>query len=232
MNSQKALALGVSQTGKSTFAFWKALQTKKQLIVWDGNEVFRDVVVSPVYTPVDLQEALQKGEAIIVYDACSSLDRHEEFERVAAVLELYDGHTLLVDEAGDVQRPTSPNRGLDRLYRRSGRRGNDIFETTHKATDIGTLNRTLNTDTYLFAMPNSKSRKILEDEFSPEAAEECALLPDYVYIHYHNRTGQFEKVDDPASWYVDLTKVIQRRPMKVEPNKTSWRFIPSVAYSE
>jgi hypothetical protein len=218
----KVLCIGVSQTGKSTFALHLALTTGKQTVIWDANEVFVDIVRSPVYTPDDLSSALKAGEPVIVYDAVNSADRHEEFERFAAVLECFDGHTLLIDEAGDVQRPNDPNSGLDRLYRRAGRRGNDIIETTHKATDIATLNRTLTTDTYLFAMPNRKSRKIIADEFSEEAAEEAAILPDYVYIHFYNRTGQWEKVDDPKSWYIDLGKPLpegKRTPAVRQSNK-------------
>jgi hypothetical protein len=126
-------------------------------------------------------------------------------------MEEYEVHTLLVYEDGDVKLSTNPNSGLDRLYRRSGRRDNDIIETTHKATDIATLNRTLTTDTYLFAMPNRNSRKILAGEFSEEAAEESANLPDYVYIHFHNRTGEFQVVNDPQEWYVDLTRPLSER---------------------
>lgn len=218
----KVLCIGVSQTGKSTFALHLALTTGKQVVIWDANEVFVDVVRSPVYTPDDLFDALRKGEPVIVYDATNVEDRHAEFERVAAVLECFDCHTLLVDEAGDVQRPNDPNSGLDRLYRRAGRRKNDIIETTHKATDIATLNRTLTTDTYLFAMPNKKSRKIIADEFSEEAANQAALLPDYVYIHFQNRTGEMELVDDPESWYVDLNKPLpegKRIPAVRQKNK-------------
>jgi len=222
----KALAIGVSQTGKSTFALYKALQSGKQTVIWDANEVFIDIVKSPVYTPDDLYAALRSGEPVIVYDATGIKDRHEEFERFAAVMECFDNHSLLVDEAGDVQRATDPNSGLDRLYRRSGRRGNDIIETTHKATDIATLNRTLTTDTYLFAMPNKKSRKIIADEFSEEAANEAALLPDYVYVHFHNRVGTFEVVDDPDEWYIDLNKLLPDR--KVHPavrSKNKWEEV-------
>lgn len=222
----KALCIGVSQTGKSTFAFHLALSTGKQCVVWDANEVFIDVVKSPVYTPDDLREALHKGEPVIVYDATGVEDRHSEFIAFSAVLESFDGHTLLVDEAGDVQRATDPNSGLDRLYRRSGRRGNDIIETTHKATDIATLNRTLTTDTYLFAMPNPNSRKILEREFSPEAAEATAALPDYVYVHFHNRTGKFVVVDDPDVWYIPLDQQLPEKMKRTpadEKRKSSWQ---------
>lgn len=223
----KSLVIGVSQTGKSTFAFHLALSTGKQTVVWDANEVFIDVVKQPVYNVDELQEALRNKEPVIVYDATSSDDRHEEFERFASVMENYDGHTLLVDEAGDIQRATSPNRGLDRLYRRSGRRGNDIIETTHKATDIATLNRTLTENTYLFAMPNNKARKIISDEFSEDAAIESANLPDYVYIHFHNRTGQWEVVNDPEEWYVNLGKLLPERKVAVSVKNTSnpWRAI-------
>jgi hypothetical protein len=209
----KALVFGVSQTGKSTFALHLALSTGQQVVIWDANEVFIDIVKSPVYTPNDLHAALRQKEPVIVYDATGQADRPEEFEKVALVLEEFDGHTLLVDEAGDVQRATSPNSGLDRLYRRSGRRGNDIIETTHKATDIATLNRSLTTDVYLFAVSNRKAQKALADEFSEEAAEQAAQLPDYVYVHYHPRTMAFEVIDDPDAWYIDLD---QRLPEKTE----------------
>jgi hypothetical protein len=223
----KSLCIGVSQTGKSTFALHLGLSTGKQLVIWDANEVFIDIVKQPVYNVDELTEALSAKEPVIVYDATSSDDRHEEFERFATVMENYDGHTLLVDEAGDIQRATSPNRGLDRLYRRSGRRGNDIIETTHKATDIATLNRTLTTDTYLFAMPNNKSRKIISDEFSEEAAEQAANLPDYVYIHFHNRTGAWDVIDDPKEWYVNLDRLLPERKVSVSVKNESnpWRAI-------
>jgi hypothetical protein len=223
---QKALCIGVSQTGKSTFALYLALSTGKQVVIWDANEVFVDIVKSPVYTPEDLTHALRDGEPVIVYDATGVEDRHAEFVSFASILESYDHHTLLVDEAGDVQRATDPNSGLDRLYRRSGRRGNDIIETTHKATDIGTLNRSLTTDTYLFAMPNKKSRKIIADEFSEEAADQAAILPDYVYVHFHNRTGEFSVVDDPDVWYIPLDRPLpERKRTPAVRNRSSWQEV-------
>jgi hypothetical protein len=225
----KALVFGVSQTGKSTFALHLALTTGKQVVIWDANEVFIDIVKSPCYTPRDLEDALRKKEPVIVYDATGQTDRPEEFEKVALVLEEFDRHTLLVDEAGDVQRATSPNSGLDRLYRRSGRRGNDIIETTHKATDIATLNRSLTTDVYLFAVSNRKAQKALADEFSEEAAEQAAALPDYVYVHYHPRTMQFEVIDDPEEWYIDLN---QRLPEKMERAPSEQQYHRQPIWSE
>ena len=213
MSGIKALCIGVSQTGKSTFALHLALSTGKQVVVWDANEVFIDTVKSPVYNPDDLREALDDEEPVIVYDATGVDDRAAEFERVAAVLENYDGHTLLVDEAGDVQRASAPNSGLDRLYRRAGRRGNDIIETTHRPSQVATLNRALTTDVYLFGITRGADVKIVGQEFSEEAALEASRLPDYVYIHYHSRTGAFEKVDDPESWYVPLDRLL---PEKME----------------
>ncbi len=221
MSSQKSLAIGVSQTGKSTFALSKTLALArdegKALIIWDGNEVFIDIVKSPVYTPEDLREALAKGEPVIVYDASRSPDRFEEFDSFAQVLEDYDNHTLLVDEAGDIQTAQRPNPGLDRLYRRAGRRNNDIMETTHRPQQVAVLNRSLTTDIYLFGITRGKDVKAIADEFSEDVALEAEGLPDYVFIHWHSRTGDWEKVDDPQSWYVDLGRLLpEREPVKVE----------------
>jgi hypothetical protein len=210
----KALCIGVSQTGKSTFALHLALSTGKQVVIWDANEVFIDIVKEPVYTPSDLEEALRAKEPVIVYDATGAEDRHAAFEQFAGVLEGFDGHTLLVDEAGDVQRATSPNVGLDRLYRRSGRRDNDLISTTHRPVDVATLNRSLDTETFIFGISRGKDVKIIADEYSEEVAEAAHRLPDYVYIHYHNRTGEWEKVDDPAAWYIDLNRELPERTVE------------------
>ena len=207
----KALCIGVSQTGKSTFALHLALSTGKQVVIWDANEVFIDIVKSPVYTISDLEDALHHKEAVIVYDATGVEDRGAAFEQFAAVLENYDGHTLLVDEAGDVQRASSPNPGLDRLYRRAGRRGNDIIETTHRASQVAVLNRSLTTDVYLFAVVRPADVEALSREFSETVAEEAQGLPDYVYIHLHSRTGETERVDDPEAWYVPLDRPLPER---------------------
>lgn len=211
MSGKKALAVGVSQTGKSTFALHLALQQNKQTVIWDGNEVFVDIVKEPVYTPSDLEDALRAKEPVVVYDAAKVDDRPAEFERFAEVLEAYDGHTLLVDEAGDVQRASSPNPGLDRLYRRAGRRGNDLYETTHRPSQIATLNRALTTDIYIFGISREADVKAMANETSLEVAEQAYRLPDYVYIHYHTRTGAWEKIDDPKLWYVDLTRLLPER---------------------
>lgn len=216
MSGTKALCIGVSQTGKSTFALHLALSTGKQVIIWDANEVFIDIVKSPVYNPDDLREALDAEEPVIVYDATAVEDRISEFENFAGVLEQYDGHTLLVDEAGDVQRASSPNPGLDRLYRRAGRRGNDIIETTHRPSQVATLNRALTTDVFLFGITRGSDVKVVGQEFSEEAAIEASRLPDYVYIHYHSRTGNFEKVDDPEAWYIPLDELLPEK-MEREP---------------
>lgn len=186
MSSQKSLAIGVSQTGKSTFALAQTLRLAKDggkvLVIWDANEVFIDVVKSPVYSPEDLREALLKGEPVIVYDASRSNDRFEEFEAFATVLEEFDHHTLLVDEAGDIQTAQRPNPGLDRLYRRAGRRNNDIMETTHRPQQVAVLNRSLTTDIYLFGITRGKDVKAIAEEFNEDVALEAEGLPDYVYI--------------------------------------------------
>ena len=211
MSGLKALCIGVSQTGKSTFALHLALQQSKQVVIWDANEVFVDIVKEPVYTPSDLEEALRAKEPVIVYDATSVADRPEEFERFAATLEPYDGHTLLVDEAGDVQRASAPNPGLDRLYRRAGRRGNDLLETTHRPSQIATLNRSLTTEFYIFGISREADVKTMANETSMEVAEQAYHLPDYVYIQYHTRTGAWTKVDDPEAWYVPLDRLLPER---------------------
>jgi hypothetical protein len=219
--SFKALCVGTSQTGKSTFALHLALETGKQVIVWDANEVFVDIVESPVTTPDDLQEALEKKEPLIVYDASDSPDADypAEFKRFAKVMENFDEHTLLVDEAADVQSANSPNAGLDRLYRRAGRRHNDIIETTHKPQQVATLNRTLTTDIFIFGISRGADVQALGKEFSMEAAEEASQLPDFVYIHYHTRTGEFKLIDDPDSWFINLKHELpddlERRPSKM-----------------
>jgi hypothetical protein len=223
MSGIKALCIGVSQTGKSTFALHLALSTGKQVVIWDGNEVFIDIVKSPAYSPEDLREDLNSEEPVIVYDATGMDDRSAEFERVAEVLECYDGHTLLVDEAGDIQRASSPNSGLDRLYRRAGRRGNDIIETTHRPSQVATLNRALTTDVYLFGITRGADVKIVGQEFSDEAAIEASRLPDYVYIHYHSRTGEFEKVDDPEEWYIPLDKLLSEKMERTPAEKQNQR---------
>jgi hypothetical protein len=208
----KAICIGVSQTGKSTFALHLALSaSRKQTIIWDANEVFIDIVKSPVYTVSDLEEALRAEEAVIVYDATNVADRAAEFEQFAAVLENFDGHTLLVDEAGDVQRASAPNPGLDRLYRRAGRRGNDIIETTHRPSQIATLNRSLTTEYYIFGISREADVKIMANETSMEVAEQAYQLPDYVYIHYHARSGTWEKIDDPKEWYINLNHELPER---------------------
>lgn len=207
----KALCIGVSQTGKSTFALWLALQTGKQVVIWDANEVFIDIVKSPVYSPSDLEEALRQKEPVIVFDGTGAVDRPLEFESVAGVLESFDGHCLLVDEAGDVQRASNPNAGLDRLYRRAGRRNNDIIETTHRPSQVATLNRALTTDVYLFGITRGADVKIVGQEFSEDAAVAASQLPDYVYIHWAARTGEWEKVDDPELWYIDLSRQLPER---------------------
>jgi hypothetical protein len=229
MSGIKELDIGVSQTGKSTHALYMALQTGKQVVIWDANEVFVDIVKEPVYTPADLEDALHAQEPVIVYDATGVDERYEAFTAFAATLERYDGHTLLVDEAGDVQRASSPNPGLDRLYRRAGRRGNDILETTHRPSQIATLNRSLTTDVYLFAVTRGADVKILANEFSEEVAEAAAQLPDYVYIHWHARTGRWEKVDDPASWYVPLDRLLpERKPtpaVRANSRRIEWETV-------
>lgn len=220
MSGIKALCIGVSQTGKSTFALHLALGTGKQVVIWDANEVFIDIVKSPVYVPGDLRSALEDGEPVIVYDATGVDDREMEFEQVAIVLEAYDGHTLLVDEAGDIQKANSPNIGLDRLYRRAGRRDNDIIETTHKPTQVATLNRSLTTDVYLFAITRQADIDAIGREFSEQAAIEASHLPNYVYIHYYARTGAFDRVDDPEEWYIPLDRLLpEREPMKGRPKQ-------------
>jgi hypothetical protein len=225
----KALAIGVSQTGKSTFALHLALSTGKQVVIWDANEVFIDIVKEPVYTPSDLEEALRNQEPVIVYDATGIEDRAAAFMEFAAVLENFDGHTLLIDEAGDVQRATSPNSGLDRLYRRSGRRDNDLISTTHRPVDVATLNRSLDTETFIFGISRGKDVKIIADEYSEEVAEAAHRLPDYVYIHYHNRTGEWQKVDDPEAWYVDLTRLLPEREVapavRAQHRKIEWETV-------
>jgi hypothetical protein len=225
--SVKALVIGISQSGKSTFALALALCFRKQLVIWDANEVFLGVVKEPVTNLDDLQDAIEDKEPVVVYDASGIKDKGEEFEAVAAVLEQYDGITVLIDESGDIQRATAPNAGLDRLLRRAGRRGNDIIETTHRPQDVATLNRSLTTDIFLFYMWNKKGLRTVADEFGDEVAEAASQLPpdDYHYIHLDPHTGHFSVDTTPETWYIDLDapisekrkvqlpEITQRRPL-------------------
>jgi hypothetical protein len=211
--SVKALVIGISQSGKSTFALALALAIRKQVVVWDANEVFLGVVKEPVMNLDDLQDAIEDKEPVIVYDASGTRDKPEEFEAFAAVLEQYDGITLLIDESGDVQRATAPNHGLDRLLRRAGRRGNDIIETTHRPQDIATLNRSLTTDVFLFFMWNKNQIRTVANEFGDEVAQATATLPpdDYHYIHLDPHTGRFLVDTKSDAWYIDLDQQISEK---------------------
>jgi hypothetical protein len=217
--SIKALVLGISQSGKSTFALWLALETRKQVVIWDANEVFLGVVKEPVSNLDELQDAIEAKESVVVYDASGTRDKPEEFEAFAAVLEQYDGITLLIDESGDVQRATAPNHGLDRLLRRAGRRSNDIIETTHRPQDIATLNRSLTTDVFLFFMWNKKGLRNVADEFGDEVAQaESELPPDgYSYIHLDPHTGQFVVDNASDRWYIPLDQQIPEKRRFTEP---------------
>ena len=211
--SVKALVIGISQSGKSTFALALALCFRKQVVVWDANEVFLGVVKEPVSNLDDLQDAIEGKEPVVVYDASGIRDKPEEFEAFAAVLEQYDGITLLIDESGDIQRATAPNPGLNRLLRRAGRRGNDIIETTHRPQDIATLNRSLTTDVFLFFMWNRKGLKNVADEFGDDVARAESELPpdDYHYIHLDPHTGAFSVDTAPERWYIDLDSPISEK---------------------
>jgi len=211
--SVKALVFGVSQTGKSTFAFALALSRRKQVIVWDANEVFIGTVEKPVNNLDDLKDAIEHKEPVVVFDASYVADKPETFEAFAAVLESYDGHTLLIDESGDIQRASGPNHGLDRLLRRAGRRGNDVIETTHRPTDIATLNRQLTTDIFLFFMWNRKGLKAVADEFGENVAIAESELPadGYAYVYLDPHTGGFEVIDEPDSWFIDLEEPVSER---------------------
>jgi hypothetical protein len=225
--SRKTLVFGISQSGKSTFALWLALEYGKQVVIWDANEVFLSVVKEPVSNLDDLQDALNAEEPVIVYDASGFADKPGEFEAFAMLLEQYDGLTLLIDESGDIQRASGPNHGLDRLLRRAGRRGNDIIETTHRPTDIATLNRNLTTDVYLFFMWNKKGLKNISDEFGDNVAEaEADLPPDgYAFIQLDPHTGRFEVVDEPQEWYIDLNEQLPEKISVALPDNHSrvWR---------
>lgn len=217
--SVKALVIGISQSGKSTFALALALCFRKQVVIWDANEVFLGVVKEPVSNLDDLQDAIEDGEPVVVYDASGVRDKPDEFEAFAAVLEQYDGITLLIDESGDIQRAVAPNHGLDRLLRRAGRRGNDIIETTHRPQDIATLNRSLTTDVFLFFMWNKKGLRNVAEEFGDAVAEaEAALPPDgYSYIHLDPHTGKFAVDNESDRWYIDLDQPISEKRRFAEP---------------
>ncbi len=219
--SVKALVFGVSQTGKSTFAFALALSRRKQLIVWDANEVFIGTVKMPVNDLDSLQDAIEQKEPVVVFDASHVADKPETFEAFAGVLEQYDGHTLLIDESGDIQRASGPNHGLDRLLRRAGRRGNDIIETTHRPTDIATLNRQLTTDVFLFFMWNKKGLKAISDEFGEDVAQAESELPadGYAYIYLDPHTGNYSVVDEPDSWYIDLEQPVSEKRAFIPPDR-------------
>ncbi len=223
--SVKALVIGISQSGKSTFALSLALCFRKQVIIWDANEVFLGVVDEPVSNLDELQDAIEDKEPVIVYDASGIRDKPEEFEAFAAVLEQYDGVTLLIDESGDVQRATAPNHGLDRLLRRAGRRGNDIIETTHRPQDIATLNRSLTTDVFLFFMWNKNQVRTVANEFGDDVAQATAALPpdEYHYIHLDPHTGRFTVDTASDVWYIDLDQPINSKRRFAEPQKTGHR---------
>jgi hypothetical protein len=148
---------------------------------------------------------------IIIYQP-EGHDLSAEFEAMAELLKRKADYALIVDEAHWVQNPQWATPALQEFVRKPNRYDCYLIQTTHAPSDTWAKARSLATDWYMFKLSRAADLDAVERECGPEVREQVSQLQGHTYLHYRIDKQSYELVDNPSSWYVNLTA----NPVEVE----------------
>jgi len=212
-----ALFLGRRRKGKTTLSVFQALEQQKRtgrgIVVYDINsqvKIFPDQIV---YSLDELQESVDKQEEVIVYRPMNASflpsEKNEietDFKSFVEVIWPKTGYILIVDEAHWLQGPGYCHNSLAGYVRMSDPFGIDLFQTAHAPADMWSRTKSLASDWYVFHLTREADLEAVESQCGEAMREAVSHLGPHDYAHYNMDTEQFEIVNDPASWFVDINK--------------------------
>jgi hypothetical protein len=209
------LVFGRREYGKSTLAMHLALQSGRSVFVFDPACGFTAWPESTATDYAALSELLyadpEERPRVIIYQPDSS-DLSAEFETMAELLKRKADYALIVDEAHWVQNPQWATPALQEFVRKPNRYDCYLIQTTHAPSDTWAKARSLATDWYMFKLSRAADLDAVERECGPEVREQVRQLQGHTYLHYRIDKQSYELVDNPSSWYVNLTA----NPVEVE----------------
>jgi hypothetical protein len=202
------LVFGRREYGKSTLAMHLALQSGRSVFVFDPACGFTAWPDSTASDPSSLSELLYADpeirSPIIIYQPEGN-DLSAEFEAMAELLKRKADYALIVDEAHWVQNPQWATPALQEFVRKPNRYDCYLIQTTHAPSDTWAKARSLATDWYMFKLSRAADLDAVERECGPEVREQVRQLQGHTYLHYRIDKQSYELVDNPSSWYLDLT---------------------------
>ena len=204
------LVFGRREYGKSTLAMYLALNSGRSVFVFDPACGFN---AWPESTATDHQALIELLYAdpemrprVIVYQPEGG-DLNADFEAMVELLKRKADYALIVDEAHWMQNPQWATPGLQELVRKPNRYDCYLIQTTHAPSDTWAKARSLATDWYIFKLSRAADLDAVERECGTEVRELVKQLQGHTYLHYAIDKQDYELVDNPAAWYVNLAAV-------------------------
>lgn len=201
--------------GKTTLALHLAKQDHQGVVAWDPRCMIDGIIC---YGPESLQEAINQksyknGTLVYRFD---SEDVDGEFSSLCSVLFpprfTLEKFSLVIDEAGELQRSNSIHPSLDRAVRQHPR-SVTIIQTSHSLQDWARSSRDLVTDLYCFALVGRSLESVVKFcDGDDEMMATIKSLPPHHYLHWDHATASWSICDKPNSWF---------EPLKQSPSEPS-----------
>src|SRR6266478_2530288 len=213
-----AIFTGRRRSGKTTLAFYMALESGGGVIVFDPKREFRSwpATVSDVS---QLEKAAKEKNTVIIYHPNG--DTEEEFRPVAEwIISQHDlamsrgwdskgfHFTLICDEAHNLQGPNWANPQLLQILSQNRPEILNVFQTFQSPKDAYNRIKSRVSDWFIFSTNLPSDLEYLQREIgvNEEDTKRITTLGDHEYVHVHFDGGQpvAEFVTDSSYWFVDL----------------------------
>lgn len=227
-----AIFTGRRRSGKTTLAFYIAIESGGGTVIFDPKREFRGWPHT-VSSIAALDEAARKKAIVIVYHPDGDTD--EEFTHVAEWINLQHdmamqagwdkrglSFTFLIDEAHNVQGPNWANPQLLRILSQNRPEILNVFQTFQSPKDAFNRIKSRVSDWYIFSTNLPSDIDYLEKEIgvSNEDVRRIQTMGDYEYAHFHFDGGKpvAEFAHIPEDFYA-LEFTEENKEMAEERNK-------------
>lgn len=221
-----SLLIGNRKQGKSTLSWVLANAANDCVVVFDPNGQFPNVErVAVADIDARIAEWTESETTAPLWLRVGPLETNEvsrTFEALAQVLFQWEGFSLIVDEANQLQTANRIDPNLDRFLRRSPA-SVAIIQNTHRVKDTNTQTRFHSSDWWMFLNERPADLDAIEKEWgNEEIVREIRALDAYQCVHVwrgHGGRIQFRVWDDPESWRVDIGNNNSPEEKPLQPGK-------------
>jgi hypothetical protein len=203
-----ALIVGKREEGKTTLGLFLAMQWSPFVIILDTRRQFE--IGIPVHSLSELDDAIDEGSPVIVYQPESEEDEEESGELARNIMARGMEHnpagrfTFLIDEAGEVAKFGRAVRPLRKMIKFVRLDTVNVLLLCHRPTDLDPVFRSLMTDFYLFRVNGDRDIEWLDgiDSITDEAIQVVQKLPRHHFIRLKPGVEGYQLFNDPSAWYV------------------------------